>query len=308
MTRVAGTGDARRRDRGTRDAERRSAGSRHAASPRSHVLAPLGWLGVLALLVVVPGCGPAAPSAALYGHDDVRIPPIAVPRARSPPGPIPAELKLPAGEGRFPAVIVLHGCGGRGASQLTWARRLNGWGYAALVPDSMTPRGVVRVCEPADQKLVTPRDRVADVGSAVAWLRTRPEIDPNRIAVLGLSHGGTTAVIATERAYDGFGLRAAIDYYGPCVDSAAHGPVPLLVLVGGADDWGHPALRCEAYGMALQPGLVFEIHTYPGVHHAFDNPDMVRTVSSSHIMEYNQAAAEDSFLRVHAVSSAAGWC
>ena len=217
-----------------------------------------------------------------------------------PPGPIPAAFKLPAGQGPFPAVIVLHGCGGRGAGQLLWARRLNGWGYAVLIPDSMTPRGVKRVCDPAEQSLVTPRDRVGDLGSAVAWLRSQPEIDPGRIAVLGLSHGGATAVMATDRIYDGFRLRAAINYYGPCVDPTAHGDVPLLVLAGAEDDWGHPAARCEAYGMALQPGQVFEMHVYPGVYHAFDNPLMKRSVSNSHVMEYNEAAAEDSFTRVHA--------
>ena len=217
-----------------------------------------------------------------------------------PEGPIPAAFKLPAGKGPFPAVIVLHGCGGRGASQLIWARRLNGWGYAALIPDSLTPRGVKRVCESAAQKLVTPQDRVGDVGSAVVWLRTQPEIDPARIAVLGLSHGGATAVRATEQKYAGFGLRAAIDYYGPCVDPAAHGDVPLLVLAGEADDWGHPASRCKAFGLALKPGQPFEIYAYPGVYHAFDNPDMVRMVNNSHIMEYDEAAAKDSFVRVHA--------
>jgi dienelactone hydrolase len=264
------------------------------------------WLtiGVLLLLAEV-ACDPVAPPAValppimISGPDAVQIPPIAVPGARMPIGPIPAELKLPPGEGPFPAVIVLHGCAGLGASQWIWARRLNSWGYAALIPDSMTPRGIKRVCEPAMQNKVTWWDRVGDVGSAAAWLRTRPQIDPSRIAVLGLSHGGATAAIATERAYAGFGLRAAIDYYGPCVDPEAHGDVPLLVLVGGNDDWGHPGKRCQDFGAALKPGQDFELHIYPGAYHAFDNPKMMRMVSNSHVMEYNQPAAEDSYAQVH---------
>jgi dienelactone hydrolase len=283
-------------DAGNRDGENQDGGQ-----PEASVMAPLRWLATVAfLLVTAAGCGSSVPSAAVDGPDAVRIPPIAVPGTRMPAGAIPAEFKLPPGRGPFPAVIVLHGCGGLGASQLIWARRLNGWGYAALIPDSLTPRDVKRVCEPDAQQLVTPKDRVGDVGSAIAWLRTRPEIDPGRIAVLGLSHGGAAAVMATERDYEQFGLRAAINYEGPCVDPAAHGDVPLLVLAGGADDWGHPAVRCEAYGRALHPGQVFEIHVYPGAYHAFENPEMVRTVNNSHIMEYNQAAAEDSRVRVHA--------
>jgi dienelactone hydrolase len=275
-------------------------GNRHVSQPAGSGMSQLKWLMVVAFLMLTAvGCESSGPSVAAFGPGDVQIPPIALPMARMPSGPIPATFELPSGKGPFPAVIVLHGCGGRGTSQLIWARRLTGWGYAALIPDSLTPRGVKRICEPAAQSLVTPRDRVGDVGSAVAWLRTRPEIDPGRIAVLGLSHGGATAVMATERDYASFRLRAAIDYYGPCVDPAEHGDVPLLVLAGGADDWGHPAERCLAFGQALKPGTVFKVYTYPGVYHAFDNPDMVRTVGNSHIMEYDKAAAEDSFARVH---------
>ncbi len=252
------------------------------------------------VLLTAVGCKSPEPPAAMSGQFAEQIPPIGAPGARMPSDPIPAELKLPPGKGPFPAVIVLHGCAGIGQSQFIWARRLNGWGYAALIPDSLTPRDVKRVCEPAAQGLVTPEDRVGDVGSAAAWLRNSPKIDPTRIGVLGLSHGGTTVVMATRRAYAGFGLRAAVDYYGPCVDPASHGTVPLLVLAGEADDWGHPAARCRAFGLALKSGQPFEIYTYPGVTHAFDNSAMVLTVSNAHPMEYNQAAAEDSFSHVHA--------
>lgn len=251
------------------------------------------------LVLTVAGCGlrePPAPSAA----DEVLIPSMEAPNTRMPNDPIPAQFKLPPGNGPFPAVIVLHGCAGLGPSQLIWARRLNGWGYAAIIPDSNSPRGVARVCEPEKQALVTPLDRVGDVGSAAAWLRKQPRIDPNRIAVLGLSHGGATAELATEQIYSSFRLRAAIDYYGPCVDPAAHGTVPLLVLVGDSDDWGQPALRCQAFGAALRPDQPFEIHVYPDVFHAFDNPAMTRSVSNGHVMEYNRSAAEDSFKHVHA--------
>ena len=266
----------------------------------SFVPSSLWWLAVLALLLLPAGCGLGEMPNAPYGPDDVFIPPLPAPMTRMPDAAIPATFKLPPGKGPFPAVIVLHGCGGRGPSQLTWAARLNGWGYAALIPDSMTPRGIKRVCEPDAQRYVTPRDRVGDVGSAIAWLRTRPKIEANRIAVLGLSHGGATAVLATERDYAGFRLRAAIDYYGACLNPAAHGDVPLLVLAGDDDDWGHPAARCRLFGSELPPGAVFELRTYPGVYHAFDNPNIPREVVDGHVLEYNEAAAEDSFARVHA--------
>jgi dienelactone hydrolase len=247
--------------------------------------------------------GEAAPVQAASGQasqDYVDIPPIAVPRSRMPPNPIPAILKVPAGKGPFPAVIVLHGCGGRSGSQLLWANRLNEWGYAALVPDSLTPRGVATVCQPGLQPLVTGRDRVGDIGSAAAWLRTQPAIDPARIAVLGQSHGGSTAALSVQSIYASIGLRAAIDYYGGCSEPAMQGDVPLLVLAGEADDWGNPAARCRAYAAQVLPGHVAEVHIYPGVYHAFEYPSAERRYSVGHIMEYNRAAAEDSFVQVHA--------
>lgn len=255
---------------------------------------------LLWVLLAQTGCGAVmVPAAMAVTPDTVAIPPVAVARARMPEGPIPALLKLPGGPGPHPAVIVLHGCGGRGLSQLDWAWRLNQWGYAVLIPDSMTPRGVKTVCAPENQPRVTARDRVGDVGSAVAWLRTRSDIDPARIAVLGQSHGGSTAVLATQRAYEGFGLSAAIDYYGPCREPEHHGAVPLLVLAGEADDWGHPAARCRAYQTSLTPGRTMEVHTYPGVYHGFENARLHRTMHTGHILDHDHPAAEDSFVRVH---------
>jgi dienelactone hydrolase len=251
-----------------------------------------------ALLLLLAGCGIQSSSG--YEDETVEIPPIAVPDSRMPSEPIPAVLRLPAGKGPFPAVIVLHGCGGPGISQLFWADRLNKWGYAALLPDSMSPRGAASVCAPEFQPDVTPRDRVGDVGSAAAWLRTQPDIDPRRIAVLGQSHGGAAAALAVQRQYEGFGLRAAIDYYGACVDPATQGSVPLLVLAGEADDWGHPAARCTVYASQAPPGSVVEVHTYPGVYHAFEVPAKEPRSSSGHIMQYDRKAAEDSFVRVRA--------
>jgi|HubBroStandDraft_1064217.scaffolds.fasta_scaffold22125_3 dienelactone hydrolase len=264
------------------------------------VVAARFWALLVLTLVVLAeaGCGPHVP-ADPFGFDPVRIPPVSAPIARMPAGPIPASLKLPAGKGPFPAVIVLHGCAGLGPSQIIWAERLTEWGYAALIPDSLTPRGVTRVCEPESQPLVTPWDRVGDVGSAVAWLRTRKDIDPARIAVLGLSHGGTTAMLATETIYEKFRLRAAIDYYGPCVDPAAHGTVPLLVAAGQLDDWGDPARLCQAFAAAMRPGQVVDVHVYPGAYHAFDNPNITHAVIDGHVLEYNPAAATDSYARVH---------
>jgi dienelactone hydrolase len=247
-----------------------------------------GALNVLPTVVMPHASGGAMPAA-----------PLLVNQPRMPAEPIPAVLRVPAGAGPFPAVIVLHGCNGPFTGVPDWAYRLNAWGYAALMPDSMTPRGLRNVCDQADQPTLTSWDRVGDVGAAAAWLRTRSDIDPNRIAVLGLSHGGGTAALAALSPYAGIRLRAAVDYYGPCMEPRLHGSLPLLVLAGEKDDWGDPAAKCADYGKQVKASEPFELHTYPGVYHGFDAGPAAQSSYFGHIIQHNQAAAEDSFVRVH---------
>jgi pimeloyl-ACP methyl ester carboxylesterase len=71
------------------------------------------------------------------------------------------------------------------------ARRLSAEGFAALIFDyrgfgaSEGPRG-----------RLFPREQVADVRAAVTYLAQRPEVDANRIGLVGLSLGGSHAIYA----------------------------------------------------------------------------------------------------------------
>ena len=48
--------------------------------------------------------------------------------------------------GPYPAVVVLHGCGGISSHSAQIADRLGSWGYVALAVDSLGPRGIVGQC------------------------------------------------------------------------------------------------------------------------------------------------------------------
>jgi dienelactone hydrolase len=250
-------------------------------------------------LVLTVAAGPSA----------VSVPVTQVPGSRQPDRPYDATLTLPEGAapngaGRFPVVILLHGCGGESPSQRFWIDRLNGWGYAVLRLDSFSARGVSTVCAPTLQPLVTAADRSGDVLSAALWLRAQPQIDGARIGVLGDSHGGGTAVTVTqlryERLYPGL-LKAAVAYYGPCRAPELHGTVPLLALAGDADTWGFPARTCTAFAAALRPDQPMTVKVYPGVVHAFEVPTGTRLrYNEGHPMQYDAAAAEDSYTQVKA--------
>ncbi len=251
---------------------------------------------VAGLLALLSGCAPAV----LNG-----VPSLAVADARPAPGPLPATLVLPPGPGPHPVVIVLHGCGGLSQQRMQpWVDRLLDWGYGSLVLDSLTPRSVTSVCARDRQRLVTSLDRAGDVVSAVAWLQFQPGVDGHRLAVLGQSHGGATAATVTLHPYAdevAGKLRAAVNYYGNCRDARRYGGIPLMALAGDADTWGPPAATCTSFARSLPAGSPFHQTVYPGAVHAFESPSIVvRRMSEGHPMQYDPAAAADSFIRVRA--------
>ena len=100
----------------------------------------------------------------------------------------PADLK--PGE-RRPAFIVLHGFGGNkdGQGQTVVARQFTDWGFVTLRID-------FRGCgaSEGERGRIICLDQVADTRNAVSYLATRPEVDAQRIALVGSSFGAAVAV------------------------------------------------------------------------------------------------------------------
>jgi dienelactone hydrolase len=123
-------------------------------------------------------------------------------RARSPHGSLPVTVYRPAGQGPFPFVVLLHGCGGL-KHEATWSRWVQPWaelfrerGIGTAVVDSFAPRGVDQVWTSGVATWAI--RRADDAYSARAWLAKQPWVDGRRIAVMGMSNGGRT-VLATLR-------------------------------------------------------------------------------------------------------------
>src|SRR3954451_4191844 len=150
-------------------------------------------LAILSLAALVVGCTPAKLTRADLA---TTAPPPA--DAAQIPAFIGAHGKFskPEGKGPFPTVILAHGCGGPGGHS-AWIRILNDWGYATYYIDSFTPRGVTVVCQakdgPKERQAVTPLDRLPDAFAALAYLRTRPDVMPDKIGIVGYSHGAALA-------------------------------------------------------------------------------------------------------------------
>jgi dienelactone hydrolase len=224
------------------------------------------------------------------------------------PATLTAELSTPRGAGPFPAVILLHGCGGIGPNIKEWAVWLRHEGYAAFVLDSFGGRGLRRLC--GGSAALTGRMRAPDVFVAARYLKTLPQIDGKRIAAIGYSHGGWTLMwaVATEAQYPDVDIRAFIMFYPSCTGwKTLSGTTPVLLLLGGKDDWT-PAAPCEALAQSASRtrGHVTAV-VYPDAFHAFDSPGIIgrRMVPDARgglgaTIEYNPKAHEDSEKQVRA--------
>lgn len=218
------------------------------------------------------------------------------PIAEQPSEEIAGELYRPPGNGPFPAVVVLHGCAGRGprdTEDLLGARYL-AHGYAMLIVDSFGPRGIGERC--TDFSPGPPVDREMDAYGGLLYLASLPFVDPDRISVVGYSQGAMVALSTvtlggTETLFDRH-FRTAIAYYPLCGSLTGAVAIPTLILIGELDDWT-PARDCRAM-MARRTGegAPLRLVVYPGAYHAF-NATSLRDKPKSlfgHRLEYNEAA------------------
>jgi len=160
----------------------------------------------------------------------------------------PAELHLPPGAEPTGAVVVLHGCKGFGPHEHEWARRLAGWGFAALLIDSFGPRCFREICNRV--RLVPPEARARDGFDGATYLRAAPEVRAARVGLIGFSHGGWAvleAVLAGVVRQPGEpAFAAAVAYYPGCYPPTSSLETDTLILIGDADDWT-PAEHCARW-------------------------------------------------------------
>lgn len=199
------------------------------------------------------------------------------------PGTVTGDLTLPEGaSGRVPAVILMHACAGVLPPIHQWARELNAMGYAALVVDGFTGRGVQEIC--SGRKSVSIGSRLADLYRAQELLATHPSIDPQRIGVLGFSHGGWAAVWASQTLYQrifmrgtGANLAAYLAFYpvgcnARLINETDMDGGPVRIFHGTADDWTTINHCRDWVARRRAAGRDVAIMEYEGAMHGFDIP------------------------------------
>ncbi len=136
-----------------------------------------------------------------YSVAKLRFPsPIATPDQAN--NTVHGEYFRPKGGGRRPAVVVLHILGADFALSRYYAARLADRGVAALfvkLPYYGERRGGGKgkfLSTDIGRSTLAMRQGVCDVRRAGAWLGARPEVDPGKLGVTGISLGGITSALA----------------------------------------------------------------------------------------------------------------
>ncbi|GAB5377122.1 MAG: hypothetical protein AcusKO_35840 [Acuticoccus sp.] len=195
--------------------------------------------------------------------------------------PVAADVRFYPAEGASaarpaPAVILLHGAGGvSGRREGRYAREFTAQGVAVAVIDVFGARGGGRFIERLIK--ITESMALADAFATKAWLAARPDIDADRIALIGFSYGAMSTTYAAYRqvaepfaaAFGTTPFAAHVAFYGPCVarfeDVAATG-APLLMLWGEHDAIIDPE-ACEATAADLaRGGAPVTIRRYDAAH------------------------------------------
>lgn len=127
---------------------------------------------------------------------------------------IPALLQKPSRPGKHPVVIDIHG-GPEGQSRPSYSPFLQylvgELGYAVIQPNVRGSTGYGRRYTLLDNGRLR-EDSVRDIGALLVWIAAQPDLDPERVVVMGGSYGGYM-VLASLIAY-GDRLRGGIDIVG----------------------------------------------------------------------------------------------
>jgi dienelactone hydrolase len=229
-------------------------------------------------------------------------------------------------QARKGTVIALHGCGGLYATVGSRKGQLNARhqamadllvaeGYNVVFPDSLTPRGETELCtQKIGTRKIDQTERRADVLGTLAWVAAQPWAQPDRIALLGWSHGGSAVLSSTDASRADVRAQAvkpavAVAFYPGCAAAIKSGykpSAPLVLMLGEKDDWTPPG-PCVALGKAVGA----EVNLYADSYHDFDNPvgevrvrkDVPNGVNPGQGVHVgaNPAAREKAYLRLKGV-------
>ncbi|MEZ5775171.1 MAG: dienelactone hydrolase family protein [Hyphomicrobiaceae bacterium] len=209
---------------------------------------------------------------------------------KGPDGEMRAYLARPAGEGKHPAVLVVHENRGLNPHIRDVARRIALEGFLAVAPDVLAPDGGTPANEDEARDMIGKLDGDAAVKRLVAaaeFARSHAATT-GKLGVVGFCWGGGMANRLAVTLGDR--LQAAIAYYGrqPAAAEVPGIKAALMLHYAGLDDRINAGIA--DYETALKAaGVRYDLFIYEGVQHAFNN--------DTNAARYDKAAADLAFGR-----------
>lgn len=180
---------------------------------------------------------------------------------------------------KAPGVLVIHEWWGHNEHARNQAKRLAEAGYVGFALDMYGKGKVAKHPKDAQAFMAeATKDGEALKGrfdAALALLKAQPQVDPERIGVVGYCFGGT---VALEMARAGEDLDAVATFHAglaPKGEPAAEGKLKpkILVQTGGLDPMV-PAEQVKAFEEEMKKANAdARVITYPEAKHSFTNPD-----------------------------------
>jgi carboxymethylenebutenolidase len=190
-----------------------------------------------------------------------------------------AFLAVPAGDGPFPAVLMIHEFYGLNGGIVKKAQRLADEGFIVLAPDAYRGRTTALVPRAIWLTVTTPRPQIAaDIDAAYQYLVQIDSAAADRVGVVGFCFGGTQALqlgirnpeLAANVIFYGSGLVTDPDALGELGSSG-----PVLGIFGEQDN-SIPLEEVLAFDQAMnQRQIENTVTVYPGVGHAFVQDDLL---------------------------------
>ena len=177
-----------------------------------------------------------------------------------------------AGEGPYPAVLVIHENRGLNPYIRDVARRAAVAGFLALAPDGLAPIGGYPGNDDDGREMQRSLDQgqlLRDMVNSAEFLRNH-ELSNGKLGATGFCWGGGAtnhlAVTLGDR------LAAGVPFYGRAAASEDVGKIKAAMMVQYAeDDERVNAMRADFEAALKANGVRYVMHTYPGTRHGFHN-------------------------------------
>jgi carboxymethylenebutenolidase len=204
-------------------------------------------------------------------------------------GQMRGYLVQPAGNGPFPAILVIHENRGLNPYIEDVARRAATEGFVALAPDGLFPVGGYPGNDDDGRTLQAKVDQAklrTDMVNSARYLKSH-ELSNGKLGATGFCWGGgTTNFLAVTLGPD---LQAAVPYYGAAAETASVPAIKAPLMIQYAENDERINAMWPAYEAALKAaGARYETFIYPGTQHGFHNNSTPR---------YDAAAAKLSWER-----------